>query len=346
MIFLFIRTLHTCVLLLLAVFALFSCSGPSKPTLYIFAWSDLFKPELISQFEEEWDCNVIIDTYDSNESMYAKLKLSSINYDLILPSSYYINILQNQKLIQAIDPAKISNLKNYDPQYFKMTPKLMGLPFIISFSGIAYRSDKVNITDPSWNLFSRSDLKGRMTMLNDSREAIGAALKYLGHSVNSRSEEEVNSAGNLLMEWKKNLAKFESEQYKNGLASGEFLLVQGYSIDVIQVIDENPAVAFVYPKEGAIMSIDYMAIPSNSQNVDLAHAFINFMLDTPNALQNVNFTNSLVPIEPIYELLSEKKRHNPILFPPKDALEKMELLEDLQNDTQMYYKVWNRVKSG
>lgn len=342
----FSRFSRLCTVFLCAAAALTSCNFSSKPTLHLFTWSDLFKPELISQFEQKFDCHVVIDTYDSNESMYAKLKLSSVNYDIIYPSNYYIQVLQNQQMIQALDPSKLPNIKNFDPKYFKMSSELFAVPYVVSFSGLAYRQDKITLDNPSWDVFARTDLKGRMTMLNDAREALGAALKYLGYSVNTRSPDEVAKAGDLLLAWRKNLAKFESEQYKNGLSSGEFLVVQGYSIDIVQVIDENPNVAFVYPKEGAIMSVDCMAIPSNSNNVDLAHAFINFMLETPAALENVLFTNSLVPIEPLYQHLSEKKRQDPILFPSDEALKKMELIEDLQGDIQPYYKAWDKVKSG
>lgn len=338
------------VAILMTVLGISSCNSSSssstKPTLYLFAWGELFKRELITEFEDKFNCHVVIDTYDSNESMYAKLKLSSINYDIITPSNYYVEILQKQKMIQPIDPEKVSNIKNYDPKYFKQTSPLPALPFIVSYSALAYRKDKVSIEDPSWGVFARTDLKGRMTMLNDSREVIGAALRYLGYSINTRSASEVAKAGELLVTWKKNLAKFESEQYKNGLASSEFLVVQAYSIDIMHLINENPAVTFVFPKEGAIMSIDYMAIPTNAQHIDLAYAFMNFMLETPIAVQNIEYTNSLMPLLPTYELLSESKRKDPILFPPPEALEKMETIEDLQEDVQLYYKAWDKVKSG
>lgn len=330
-------------LLMTAIF--FTGCNSSTPTLHIFTWSDLFKPDLITQFEKEFNCKVIVDIYDSNESMYAKLKLSSTHYDIIFPSNYYIQILQNQQMLQAIDTEKVPNIQNLDPTYFTMTNPLVSVPYIISFSGIAYRKDKVTLDNPSWDVFSRTDLKGRMTMLNDLREAIGAALKYLGYSVNSHSPTQVAEAGNVLLGWKKNLAKFESEQYKHGLDSGEFAVVQAYSIDIVQVINENPEVAFAYPKEGTIMSIDTMAIPIGAANSDLAHAFINFMLDPSVAEENVLFTNSLVPVLPMYERLSESKRQDPILFPSPEELKKMELIEDLQEHIEPYYKVWDKVKA-
>jgi spermidine/putrescine transport system substrate-binding protein len=338
--------LKSLLLLVFSAICTISCNFSSKPTLYIFAFSDLFKPKLIDQFEEKFNCHVVVDTYDSNESMYAKLKLSSVDYDIIFPSNYYVTILENQQMIQSIDPDKIKNIKNFDPQFFKMTYPLTAVPYIVSFSGLAYRNDKVDLSNPSWDVFARTDLKGRMTMLNDCREAIGAALRYLGYSVNTRSASEVEKAGEQLLVWRKNLAKFESEQYKHGLSSGEFIVVQGYSIDIVQVIDENPNVSFIYPKEGAIMSIDCMAIPSGSKSVDLAHDFINFMLETPVALENVNYTNSLIPLLPVYDLLEDKKRKDPILFPSNEALKNMQLIEDLQEDIKPYYKAWDKVKSG
>lgn len=330
--------------LLLAV-AFVSCNFSSKPTLHLFAWSDLFKLDLIRQFEDKFNCHVVVDTYDSNESMFAKLKLSSVNYDIIFPSNYYVQILSNQNMIQAIDPEKVPNIKNLDPKYFKLSNPLYAVPYIISFTGIAYRKDKVIVDDPSWGIFSRTDLKGRMTMLNDFREALGVGLRYLGYSVNSRDPTQVAEAGDLLISWRKNLAKFESEQYKYGLDSGEFVAVQGYSIDIMQIINENPQVGFLFPKEGALMAIESMAIPTNSKNVDLAESFINFMLETSVAEENVLYTNSLVPVLPMYELLNESKRQDPILFPSDEALKKMEIIEDLQGDVELYYKAWDRVKS-
>lgn len=332
--------------LVFALLLMASCTSSNRQTLYIFAWSDLIKPELITEFEQAFNCHVVIDTYDSNESMYAKLKLSSVHYDIIFPSNYYVDILQSQSMIQPIDRSQVPNINNFDPNYFKDHADLSALPFIVSFSGIAYRQDKLQLDHPSWDVFSRTDLKGRMTMLNDGRETIGAALKYLGFSINSRSADEITQATDILISWKKNLAKFESEQYKNGLASGEFLVAQGYSIDIMQVITENPEVAFAYPIEGAILSIDCIAIPTGATETTLAHAFINFMLDTPNAAENVMFTKSLMPLLPVYDLLDTSMRQDPILFPPPEDLKKMELIQDLQGDIQLYYKAWNRVKSG
>lgn len=335
-----------CFFLPVLCFLISACSSSSKPTLHLFSWPNFFDMELIKEFEKKYNCYVVIDSYDSNESMYAKLKMTSTGYDLIFPSSYYVGILQKQGMIQPLDQSKIENIKNLDKKYFKEKSEIFNVPFIISFTGIAYRKDRIPPIDPSWSVFGRHDLKGRMTMLNDYRETLGAALKFLGHSVNSKEPSIISEAGDLLISWKKNLAKFESEQYKNGIASAEFLVVHGYSIDITQVMSEDPNIVFIYPKEGNVMSIDYIAIPQGAKNVALAHDFINFMLDPEIAAKNISYTNSLMPVVPAYELLDAKKRENPILFPPKEALEKMELIEDLGDTVQFYYKTWDRVKAA
>lgn len=324
-----------------------ACSSSNdKPTLHVFTWAEVFKPGLVEAFEEQCDCNVVIDAFDSNESMYAKLQLSSAHYDIIMPSSYFIELLDNQGMIQEIDKAKIPNSKKFDPRYFSQVKPEMSIPYLMSFSGIAYRKDKVQDVQPSWSVFARKDLKGRMTMLNDIREALGAALHYLGHSVNTTNPKAINDAADLLISWKKNLAKFDNEQYRYGIASGEFLVVQGYSIDIMQVRAESENVTFLYPKEGAIGSVDSFAIPKNARSVDLAYKFINFLLEDENALANAKFTNGLIPIESIYPELKKDPVRSEVLFPSQEDLEKLEFIKDVGPDIQLYYDAWEKVKTS
>lgn len=332
-----------CFLVLLCL-SLFSCSPSEQKTLFIFTWSQFFDPELIEEFEKKYHCHVVLDTFDSNESMYAKLKLGSSRYDIILPSNYYLDLLQNQGMIRPLDKKAIPNIVHLDPKFFTDKEPLYAIPLIVSFSGIAYRKDRLKNLEPSWGVFSEKKLAGRMTMLNDIREALGAALKFLGYSVNSRNPKEIEEAGDLLIQWKQNLAKFESEQYKNGIATAEFLVVQGYSIDIMQIREEDKNVDFLFPKEGALLSIDSMVMPKGAQNIELALEFINFMLEPKNAAKNMNYNKSLFPVKPAYDLLDPELKGNPILFPDKKTLDKMELIEDLQEDIKLYYDAWERVK--
>jgi spermidine/putrescine transport system substrate-binding protein len=325
------------------------CQSSPLPELHVFMWSDYIKPGIIKKFEKEHHCTVVVDTYDSNEAMYAKLKLGSAGYDLIFPSNYFFDILNQQNMLQTIDFDVIPNYKNLDPAYSKFTKPSMaafGVPYMVSLTGIAYRTDRISNLNPSWGVFALPQYHGRITMLNDIREAIGAGLRYLGYSTNTQNANEITEASQLLIQWKKNLAKFESEQYKNGIASAEYLVVQGYNGDVLQIMQENPNVAFVYPEEGTMMSIDYLAIPRQAPNAKLAHAFINFLLEENSAAENMAFTFFLSPNSAAYEKLEPKLRQNPLLFPPKEVLNKVELIKNLDQAYPLYIKAWERIKSA
>lgn len=332
--------------LLFAILSLTSCDTSSRPTLHIFTWGEFFDPEVIADFEKQFQCRVVIDTFDSNESMYAKLKLGSSRYDLVLPSSYYLEILKKQGMIAPYRADLIPNLSKIDPIFFNAKWQEVGIPFLINYTGIAYREDRLGNIERSWKIFSQADLRGRMTMLNDPRETIGAALQTLGYSINTTDIHEIDQAVALLLKWKENLAKFENEQYKNGIASSEFLVVHGYSSDLMQVREENENVVFFLPMEGGVLSIDCLAIPSKAPEPELAHTFINFLLEPENAARIMTYTFSLIPVEGGAELLDPGMASDRNLFPANETIEKMEQIEDLGEQIRLYNQAWDRVKAG
>lgn len=334
-------------LLLLILFVLGCNSG--KKELHVYCWSDYIKPGLIENFERLYHCRVILDTFDSNESMYAKLKAGAIGYDLIFPSSYFVEIMHKQGLLQKINPELIPNLKYVDMSFpIPGGEKALQLavPYMVSYAGIGYRIDKVQEMNDSWEVFARKDLKGRMTMLNDVREALGAALKSLGFSLNSIDDIQISQATSALINWKRNLAKFESEQYKNGIASGEYLVVQGYNGDLIQVMQENDKVGLVYPEEGTSISVDEIVISKNASEVELAHQFINFLLDPRNAAENMEFIFFLSPNTGAYQFLNPKIKSNPAFFLPNEIRQKSEVIRDLAENNILYIEAWERVKEA
>lgn len=336
-------------LLVFLAFCMTSCETESKPILQLFIWSDYIAPEVIERFEKTHNCVISIDTFDSNESMYAKLKLGASSYDLIFPTQYFLDILRTQQMMQTLDKSQLPNLKNIDPNYLKLVdPKDLefGVPYSVSATGIAFRKDKEMDFIPSWMQFSRADLKGRMTMLNDAREVIGAALQALGFSLNSTNPEEIDQAVSLVLKWKQNLAKFEGEQYKNGIASREYLISQAYNGDTLQVMMENPEVGFAYAQEGTSLALDFAVIPSNAPNMELALTFLNYLLEPAIAAENIVFTNFLNPNQAAYPLLPPELRDSPALFLSQDMLKKAEMVRDLGSDNYLYNVAWDKIKSG
>lgn len=328
--------------------ALTGC-GKKQPTLHVYTWADYIKPELLTRFEQENNVRVIIDTFDSNEAMYAKLKAGASGYDIIMPSSYMVRTMHNQGMLQPIDRSKVPNIANVDPDYLKIAiDKAMdhSVPYMLTSSGIAYLGSKLGEVEPSWSLMDLEAIKGRATMLNDMRETLGAALKFLGYSLNSTNEQELAEARDIVIRWKKNLAKFENEQYKTGLASGEFFLVHGYNGDILQVMEENEDIVFVIPQEGTSIACDDFVIPKDAKEVDLAHAFINFFLDAEVAAENTDYVWYLAPNAAAYPLMSEEIRNDPSVFLDPEIKAKSEVIDDIGDGLALYTRMWDQVKAA
>ncbi len=337
--------------ILAAGFLAAGCGGGTKEqsVLHVYTWSDYVKPELVARFEAETGCKVVIDTFDSNEAMYAKLKAGATGYDIITPTSYMVSLMRSQDMLQPLDRTLLPNRVHVDPDYLAVAlDKTMdySVPYMLTNTGIAYLKSKVENFEPSWSMFNRTDLKGRMVMLNDMRETIGAALKSLGYSLNSTDPKELEEAGEVVVKWKANLAKFENEQYKTGIASGEFLLVHGYSGDILQVQAENSDIAFAMPREGGVLSCDDLVIAKTARDVKLAHAYINFLHDPQVAAENTEFIQYLCPNKSAYPLLNEEIRSNPGIFLAPEIQAKCEVLADLGEKNALYVKIWDRIKAS
>lgn len=338
-------------LLLLGLLAFTSCA-PKQRVLHIYIWSDYMAEGLFDEFAAANDCEVVVDYYDSNEVLYAKLKGGATGYDLVFPSSYFVRMMAEDGLLQQLNHDNIPNIKNLDPIFVgrvSIDKKMVySIPYMTGATGIAYRKDEVADFEASWRIFEREDLAGRMTLLDDPREVLGSALMVLGHSLNSTNEDHIEAAADLVIEWKRNIAQFASESNKAGIASKEFYVVQAWGGDIQQIIDENEDenLAFALPAEGFPMWEDTMAIPAGADNVELAEKFINFLHDPEIAARNIEFNSYLCPNWAAYRHLSEETLQNPIVIIPKDILAKGEQIQDIGAHLAKYTAAWDRVKSA
>lgn len=334
---------------LLVTLSLLATGAFAADKLHVLTWADYINPDLVKRFEKQHGCKVKIDTFDSNEAMYARLKAGSTGYDLIFPSSYIIPLMVQQDMLQPLDHAQLPNLKNVDPEVLgKLADGAMkhGVPYTFGYAVIAYRKDKLKDIDPSWTTFARADLKKRVTLLNDMRETIGAALKSLGHSLNTRDEKQLAEARDVLIAWKLNIAKFDNEGYKAGVDSGEFNVVHGYSGDLWQVMQSNQKVGVIIPREGVSASCDEMVIPKGAPSPALAHQFINFLLDAKVSAENMENIGYLCPNSAGLKLVEKEFLNNPAVTIPADVKAKSEIIQDLGDDLKKYTRVWDEVKAA
>ncbi|MGV3663245.1 MAG: polyamine ABC transporter substrate-binding protein [Prosthecobacter sp.] len=318
-------------------------------TLHLYTWADYVSPDVVKKFEKQKGCKVVIDTFDSNESMFAKFKAGAGGYDVVVPTAYMIQVMNAEGMLAPIDHAQVPNLANIDPAVLaKVKDQKMehSVPYTFAYATIAVRKDKIKDAEPTWAMFDRPALAGRVTLLDDMRESIGAALKSLGHSINTRDEAQLAAAREVLIRWKKNIARFDNEGYKAGIDSAEFYLVHGYSGDLFQVQMENPKVEILIPREGGTIGCDEMVIPKTAKQPALAHAFINFLLDPDIAAENMEWMGYYCPNKAALEKVSPEFLKNPAITIPADLQAKWEVIEDLGPDLAKYTKVWDEVKAA
>ncbi|MEX1116389.1 MAG: spermidine/putrescine ABC transporter substrate-binding protein [Akkermansiaceae bacterium] len=333
----------------LAAATLTGCSKKPGTTLRIYTWADYLDPKLAAAFEQKFNCKLEIDTFDSNEAMYAKLSAGATGYDLLNPSSYMVKALIRDKMLLPLDHAKLPNLKHIDAAYLKLAldPGMVhSVPYMMACTCMAWLGSKVAESVPSYAMFDRPALKGRITLLDDMREVLGAALRSLGLPLNSVNPAELGQARDVARRWKSNIAKFDSEQYKSGIASGEFHLVQGYASDLLQVAEENEDIVVKIPQEGSAFSCDDLCISKDAKNIELAHQFIDFITDPANAAQNMEEITCRAPNSSAYVLLSEDFRGNPALFPDEVVFAKCEAIDDLGDALALWSKTWDEVKAS
>ncbi len=333
---------------LVIVTALVSCGKP-KEKLYIFNWADYMSQDVVHKFEKKYNCTVVMNYYDSNEALYAKLKAGASGYDLLFPSSYMSKLMYEQDMLTAIDHSKLANLGNIDSEYLKLTvdPEMKySIPYMVSYSGIAYDKTRIGDFKPTWAMFDRSDLAGRITLFNDMREVIGAALKYHGYSYNTTNEAELAKAQETVIRWKKNIAKFDVDEAKRGLSSGEFVMIQAYSGDALQLMEENENLAFSIPVEGTSIAQDDFVIPRDAQHVDLAYKFIDFMIEAENAKDNMEFVYYWSPNSAALKMMDTEFLENEAVTPAREIQEKSDFLLDLGGNNELYTKTWDIIKSS
>ena len=336
------------------------CKVPAGGELHIYTWSDYIAPEVIAGFEKGLGVKVVVDTFDSNEAMYAKLKAGGTGYDIMMPSSYQIGQMAKDGMIDKLDHAKCPNVKkNFDVSY---APQVVdpsfgySAPYSVTYTGFMYLKDKIphGVDPESWSVLGVAALKGRITLLDDIREVIGAGLMSLGYSINSTNPKEIDAAVAQVLKWRGNIRKFDSESYKTEVPGGATWLGLGYSTDVTQVIvgDEEsgaPArddIGFALPKEGFTIAFDEMVIAKDAKRKDLAYAFINYIYDGEVAKVNMEYICGPNPVKPGIEALDDGYRS--LIIIDKEKIARGPVLRgfsDRPDVMELYNKAWDKIKA-
>lgn len=324
-------------------------------TLRIFMWSDYIDPEVVKDFETANGVNVVIDTYESNEAMIAKLQGGGASYDLANPSNYVVQTMVRAKLLQPLHKEELQNFKNLLPGF--VNPNFdpgneYSIPYQFAATGLAYNSARYTPPEQSWKLIFGPEDKVRFALLDDPREVIGAALKYLGYSVNSSKVEELRAARDLLRQTvqKRGFESFAGgPEIRNKLLAGSIDLGQIYVGDLLQGAAENDKLHVFLPKEGTTISTDTLVILRGSPNPALARKFMDYVLQPAVSAAISNYTYYGNPNSPAQALLDPFLKEQPAFNPPASEFQNghIEFINELAkgNTPRLYDRIWTELKS-
>jgi spermidine/putrescine-binding protein len=331
--------------------------------LSVYNWSDYIDEELLTAYEEEYGVRIIYDTFASNEDLLAKLQAGAAGYDVIFPSDYMVSQMIELGLLAEIDVNRLANWGNVDPELTD-APFDPGnahcVPYQWGTTGIAYRAGHPLFDEnppDSWAyLFEPALLEqfsdGGVNVLNDQRELIGAALLYLGYSVNDTDRAHLEEARDVILQAKPYWRTFNSEDYDNTLLiPDEVVLSQAWSGDAAVAYwetydDETEDGNWYYaiPDEGAVKWVDNICITASSERYETALHFMNYLLDAEVAAAITNFTYYASPVIAAEAFILEEILEDPGIYPPEDVRAELEWLEEVGDAVFIYDEMWTAIK--
>ena len=327
-------------------------------TFTLFIWEDYIPADLITLFERKYGVTVELHTYTSNASMLSKIQAQAAPYDVAVPSDYMVDIMRKDGLLLPLDPIALPSRTNIDPLFVSGPPYEQGRPFdpgdvysvpyLWGTIGIGVNRNVVGQDlDASWALIFDPEISaqyaGRISLLDDYRQSLGAALIYLGHSPNTLKREEVQAAADLIAGVVDSLAGFDSEGYAEDLADGALDVAQGRSDVFIDSFGTaSTDYQFIIPDEGAIAWVDNMVIPTTAAHPCTAHSFIDFILEERNGASLANYTGYATPNTSSFEFIDESILNDPALYPPERSRETLEFLVDIGDSDVMYVDEFSR----
>ncbi len=319
--------------------------------VYVYNWTEYIPDTVLQQFTEETGIKVIYTTYESNEAMYAKLKLiKGEGYDLVFPSTYFVSKMRTEGMLQPLNADLVPNMSLLDQTLMdqEFDPgNAYSIPYMWGSTGIAVNTDVIPAQEiRSWKDLWRKEYRGQVLLQDDVREVFHMALKIKGYSSNSRNPEEIEQAYELLRELMPNVLLFNSDSPRLPYLAGEVNVGMIWNGEAWMAQQENSAIAYIYPSEGANFWVDSFVIPIGAKNIENAHAFINFMLRPDIAKACVEENGFATPVVKALELLDDTVRSSEVIFPPAHIVEAGEFQTDVGEALSVYQMYWEKLRSG
>jgi spermidine/putrescine transport system substrate-binding protein len=326
-----------------------------QPTLRLFNFPEYLDPALIRLFRETYGVRVVQDFFDTNEAMLARLRAGGgSQFDLVIASDYAVEMMAEAGELEPLDQGLLPNLVHLHPRFVGLPYDREGrysVPYQWGTTGLGIRGDRVEGRPEAWatwaTLFEAGAAPGRFALLDDPRETIGAALLYLGFSVNSTDDGELARAEALLAGARDRAVAFTpASTGRDLLVAGEVDLVHSHSGEIAAARQDRPAVAYLIPREGAVIWADNMVVPAGSPGAYTAHVFMNFILDPEVGARLTNDTRYHSPNQAAWTLLDPELREEVERLQEGDRMDRLEFIEDVGEDRRKFDRLWTRLRAG
>lgn len=336
---------HTLFLSLL----LLSTSLLASNVVNVYAWGGEIPRQIIQSFEKKTGIKVNFSTYDSNETLYAKLRANQQSmYDVILPSAYFVERMRKKGMLSKLDPTKLSNKVNIEKPFTHNdydNGNHYSVPLIWGATGIFYHQQKIKHPPSSWRALWQMQGHEQMMLLDDSREVFAQALLSLHYSPNDNNPKHILKAYRALKRLSPHIKLFSNDGVQAIMIDEDALYGSAWNGDVFKAQAENPHIQFVYPTEGFVIWIDCLAIPINPPHPEQAYQFINYLLSAQASAQIALKEGHAITNHAGKQLLPEHIRNNPIIYPSTTILKRGYVQRDLDDETlALYNQYWQALK--
>lgn len=323
--------------------------------IFLYTWVEYIDPEIMTQFEEECGVRVTETNFDSNETLLATLQAGGADYDVIVPSDYMVQIMIDEGMLMELDWNVITNIQHMDPlnvnQYFDPEQRYT-VPYFWGTSGFAVDTNVVTDVEASWSMMfdPESPYCGQISMLDDQRETLGAALMFLGYSVNDSDPAHLEEAKNLLIEQSKCVKAYDSQSNDDLIISGETVLGHMWTGDAILAglpdYGGREGISYVIPQEGCVIWQDNLAIPVGAPNGYTAMVFMNYLSDPEIAAQNAEYVGYGTPNAAAKEFIDPDILADEGIYPPPEVEERLQWIEDVGDALELYDRIWTEFKAA
>ncbi len=316
----------------------------------VYTFAQEIPDRIIAQFEKETGIKVNYSTYDTNEVMYSKLRAAhNTGYDIVEPSSYYIDRMRRQNMLEKLDKSKLSEYKNIDPFFLNVSydpHSEYSVPFVWGITGIFANTQYFSPTEiKQWSDLFNKHYHNQLMILDDPREAFSMALLMLGYSINDQDPQHILAAYYKLHTLMPNIRLFNTDAVTSILIDEDATIGIAWNGDLIKAHSENSQLRFVYPRDGFEIWVDNFAILQNAPHRENAYKFINFML-RPDIAKAVSLEIGYATANLVAKnLLPPELKNNPVLYPTRDVLQHGQFETDIGDQTfALLEKYWEKLK--